>query len=611
MKTIASLIIVLFALKAYSRPGYWQQHADYRIEIDFDHINGRFEGKQTLKYTNNSPDTLFNVYYHLYYNAFQPGSQMDVQNQSLKDSDTRFGSQISRLAPGDQGYHRIESLKQDGKELKYEVVGTILEVQLSSPIFPGSKSTFDMQFKSQVPKILRRSGKDNHEGIDFSMAQWYPKMVEYDNEGWHANPYIAREFYGVWGNFDVKITIDSSYTIAGTGYLQNPGEIGHGYGQKTVENTAQKLSWHFIAPKVHDFAWAADPDYVHETLNLEDGPSVHFFYQEDTSNHNWDSLGKYIDDIFGVLNNTFGEYPYEQYSFIQAGDGGMEYPMATFLKAKRRWQSFFGTAVHELVHSWYYGVLATNESKHAWMDEGFTVFAEEFAVDSVLPSKYGPRLGSSRKYLDLVDRQQQESLNTIADFYARNRTYYTTAYEKGSLFLHQLRYIIGDEVFFKVMKRYFNEWKFKHPQPNDFMRIAEKESGMELDWFYHHWVETIKTIDYGIEYVYNEGKSKSRIHLKRIGEIPMPVELLVVLKDKSKHRYYIPLRIMRGEKHFNRKVTTLEDWPWTYTSYSFVVPFKREDIKYIKLDPDKMTVDVDRRNNLYNSFSEGKVFDGN
>ena len=245
----------------------WQQRAEYTMEIDMNVDNNQFDGKQKLVYYNNSPDTLTKVFFHLYFNAFQPGSMMDVRSRTIEDPDGRVGDRIFGLSPKEIGFHEIQSLKQDGKTLKYTVENTILEVELAKPILPNKKTTFDMAFKSQVPLQVRRSGRDNSEGIRYTMTQWYPKICEYDYQGWHANPYVGREFHGVWGDFDVKIKIDSDYIIASTGILQNPLQIGYGYekaGEKVKRPNGDKLEWHFKAKNVHDFAWGADPDYAHD-----------------------------------------------------------------------------------------------------------------------------------------------------------------------------------------------------------------------------------------------------------------------------------------------------------------------------------------------------------
>jgi len=235
MKKIILFLCITTCLSFYGQQNYnyWQQHVDYTMDIDVDVTKFQYKGTQKLVYKNNSPDELSHVYYHLYFNAFQPNSQMDVRSRNIQDPDGRVTNRISKLKPEEIGYIKIGSLKQDGKNVQYKVVGTILEVTLSTPIKSGKSSTFDMTYDAQVPKQIRRSGQTNKEGVVLSMAQWYPKMAEYDFEGWHTPPYIAREFHGVWGDFDVTIHIDKNYTIGGTGYLQNPQEIGHGYEDKS------------------------------------------------------------------------------------------------------------------------------------------------------------------------------------------------------------------------------------------------------------------------------------------------------------------------------------------------------------------------------------------
>ena len=251
------LTFLFFGTLNSQNTGYWQQHVDYSMEVDMNVETFRYSGTQKLVYTNNSPDELKRVYYHLYFNAFQPGSEMDMRLRNIADPDGRMvtedkKSRIASLTESEIGYLHAKTLTQDGEEVSFNEEGTILVVDLAKPIPPGGKTTFDMVFEGQVPVQIRRSGRDNAEGVALSMSQWYPKLAEYDFEGWHPNPYIAREFHGVWGDFDVKLTIDKDYVVGGSGYLQNPQEIGHGYeksGTKVKRPQGKNLTWHFKAPK--------------------------------------------------------------------------------------------------------------------------------------------------------------------------------------------------------------------------------------------------------------------------------------------------------------------------------------------------------------------------
>lgn len=599
------LMLVALAFRVSAQSDRWQQRAKYQMEIDFDAVKHQYKGTQKLVYTNNSPDTLQKVFYHLYLNAFQPGSQMDVRSRTISDPDARVKDRISKLSPSEIGYEKVLSLKQNGKALKYEVVGTILEVTLNEKILPKSNHTFEMEFEAQVPLQIRRTGRANAEGIDYSMAQWYPKMAEYDYEGWHANPYIGREFYGIWGDFDVKITIDAAYTIAGTGYLQNPDKIGHGYSSKNITHKpGDRLTWHFVAPEVHDFMWAADRDYKHDVVKVDGNLDLHFFYQTDTLGNVWKEMQPLAVRSFKIMNEQFGRYPYKQYSIIQGGDGGMEYPMATLITGRLNLHALTSVTVHESIHSWFQGVLGTNESKYPWMDEGFTTYAQNIVMAELFPVKGDPQRGSTASYRALVKSGLEEPLTTHADHYNTNRAYSVASYAKGAVFLNQLNYIIGKEALQRSMKRYYNEWKFKHPNPTDLKRIMEKESGLELDWFWENFVGTTKTIDYSIrEVTANAGKTD--VVLERIGQMPMPLDVVVSYKDGTQENFYIPLEIMRGEKSESiySKTTLLGDWGWTYPEYSFTIDRNAGDIQAIIIDPSQRMADIDPDNNAWPAAS--------
>jgi hypothetical protein len=594
-------MLVALAFRVSAQSDRWQQRVKYQMEIDFDAVKHQYKGSQKLVYTNNSPDTLQKVFYHLYLNAFQPGSQMDVRSRSISDPDSRVKDRISKLSPAEIGYQKVLSLKQNGKSLKYEVVGTILEVTLNEKILPKSQHTFEMEFEAQVPLQIRRTGRNNNEGIDYSMAQWYPKMSEYDYEGWHSNPYVGREFYGIWGDFDVKITMDAAYTIAGTGYLQNPEKIGHGYSSKNVTHKpGDRLTWHFIAPEVHDFMWAADRDYQHDVVKVDDNLDLHFFYQTDTLANVWKQMEPLAVRSFKIMNEQFGRYPYKQYSVIQGGDGGMEYPMATLITGRLNLHALTSVTVHESIHSWFQGVLATNESKYPWMDEGFTTYAQNIVMAELFPSKGDAQRTATTSYRSLVKSGTEEPLTTHSDHYNTNKAYSIASYNKGAVFLNQLNYTIGKEQFQRGMKRYFNEWKFKHPNPTDLKRIMEKESGLELDWLWENFVGTTKTIDYGIrEVLANAGKTD--VVLERIGQMPMPLDVVVSYKDGTQENFYIPLEIMRGEKNekFYSKITQMADWGWTYPEYSFTIERNISDIQSIVIDPSQRMADIDPDNNAW------------
>lgn len=615
---IPALILLLGAFSAMAQTDRWQQRVKYKMDIQMDVKTNQFTGKQQLEYTNNSPDTLFRVFYHLQWNAFQPNSMMDVRSRELgriivgkdakgvnkHDWDSRVTDRISKLQPNEIGYQKVRSLIMNGRQQQFRTEETILVVDLDKPILPGSTVTFDMEFEAQVPVQIRRSGRNNKEGVDYSMAQWYPKMAEYDYEGWHPTPYIAREFYGIWGDFDVKITIDKKYVLAGTGYLQNPQQTGYGYetkGAKVTRPAGNTLTWHFVAPNVHDFVWAADPDYKHITQQVDDF-TAHFFYIEnDTTRSTWPQLAKMIPAAYEYIKKHYGAYPYKQYSFIQGGDGGMEYPMATLILGNGKLPGLYGVAIHEWMHSWYQGMLATNESLYPWMDEGFTTFAEDNTIGNTVDSLGGRwhQAASYRNYFALVRSGFEEPISTHADHYNTNYAYSVSSYSKGAVFLEQLGYVIGAANRDAGLLRYYNNWRFKHPNANDFIRVMEKESGLQLDWYLQYMRNTTKHIDYALDSIY-EANGKTVVVLRRAGEFPMPVDLLVEMKDGRKEMHYIPLTIMFGNKpneDDSIKRIVHDGWRWTHPTYSLTLDVPISQLRSINIDPSMRLADIDRNNN--------------
>ncbi len=625
MKTKYLIIYLAFYFSnclSAQRLGYWQQEVKYRMEVNMDVKTFQYLGKQVLEYTNNSNDTLRHVYYHLYYNAFQPGSEMDIRLQTIKDPDRRMirtfkqgtteqkTSRIADLKPNEIGYLNIQNFKQDGITCTTKVTETILEVTLANPILPKQKAVFTLDFTGQVPNLIRRAGRNSEEGVALSMAQWYPKICAFDFEGWHADPYIGREFHGVWGDFDVKITIDKNYVVGGSGYLQNKNEIGHGYQDEGVvvkhPKKQKTLTWHFVAPKVHDFTWAADAEYAHDKIIGENGVELHFLYKKNGPNvEQWKQLPDKTNQLLRFFNDKIGPYPYKQYSVIQGGDGGMEYAMCTLITGNRSLPSLVGVTAHELAHSWFQHVLATNESKHEWMDEGFTSFISDMAMEEVMPNpnrkKESPFKSSYNNYFRMVATGREQPQTTHADRYDENLVYGISSYSKGTVFLSQLGYVIGWENMMKTLKRYYHDFQFTHPTPNDFKRTAERVSGAVLDWYLIDWTQTTNTIDYGIKSVEAKGDN-TKITLERIGRMPMPLDILVEYTDGSKAQIHIPNPLMRWVKPNPNPEMVWEiqkPWHWGIPTYSFELLTNKDNIAKIVIDPSSLMADVNKDNDVY------------
>jgi hypothetical protein len=615
MQKISLLLILgLFFTNLWGqRAGYWQQAVDYKMDIHVDEKKFQYDGKMSLKYTNNSPETLKKVYFHLYFNAFQPGSAMDYRLTSIADPDGRmvinkgtkenpqFESRIAQLKAEDQGFQQIKSIKQNGKALKFKVSGTILEVELAQPIASKSTTNLDMEWLAQVPQIIRRGGKNTPEGVDFSMTQWYPKMAHYDEFGWHLDEYVGREFIAPFGNFDVKIHIQKDYVIGSSGKLQNPNEVkGYVAGAK-VKETKGKATWHFVAEQIHDFAWAADPEFVVSKQIVPNGPEVYFVRMNDTAiEKNWKDSEEPTVKFFEYMDKNFGKYPWSTYTVVQGGDGGMEYGTVTLITGKRNFDSLVGVIYHEIAHSWFQHLFGFNETVDEWMDEGFGSYAEHLASLEIFnkPVEPNPNWDSYQGYFDLALSGVEEPMSLLADYYNYNYAYGVQAYVKGQVYLIQLEYIIGKDNLKKVFSEFYKQWKFKHPTPNDFKRVAEEVSGINLKWYQNLFVNTTRMVNYGVKEV-----SGTEIKLENLSNFNMPIDLFVEYSDGSKELFYIPALEMRAEKpaedfdlYKGVKRTVLEPWKWSTPNYS--VPVKKS-ISRVIIDPTMRLADVDYKNNTY------------
>ena len=638
------LLLFVFSFIAFAKivdaqPERWQQHIDYTIKVALDVKTNLLKGTEEIAYTNHSNDTLNKVYFHMYWNAFQPNSAMDIRSRELgknvlsvkrgapitsasnmglvgedkvQDWDARVKDRIQYLKPDQIGFQRVTLLSINGVAQKWIDHETILEVQLTKSIAPHTTVKMNLNFEAQVPVQIRRSGRDNAEGVRFSMSQWYPKMVEYDYQGWNTNPYIAREFYGVWGNYNVTINLDKNYIVGGTGVLQNPTAVPDAAGNK---------SWNFKGANIHDFVWAADDKYKHLAKEVRKGLTLHVYYKQKdaAADSAWANVLWAAEKALPYIEKKFGAYPYPQYSFIQGGDGGMEYAMATLLKGPG-----IGTVFHEWMHCWYQHILGSNESLYPWMDEGFASFAEDdisywyennIATQSPYLSEAAKKqiiannektknllpaiqYGNYGGYLSLAKSTLEEPMSTHSDHYNTNFAYSRAAYSKGATFLGVLGYIIGDSVRDQVLLNYYAAWKFKHPNPNDFIRVAEKTSCIQLQWFKEYFMNSIKTVDYGLNDI-QVGEKGAVISIQREGKMPMPIEVLVTYKDGSSEHHYIPLDLMLASKKPESKMTRIDhpEWKWAQPTYTFETLKPLSQLKSIEIDPSQRMPDINRNNN--------------
>ncbi len=615
MKKLLFLSFVFLTSFSFAqRPGYWQQAVDYKMDIDVHSKTYQYDGKMTLRYTNNSPQALKKVYFHLYFNAFQPGSMMDYRLSNISDPDQRmttnigtkekpvYESRIAKLGPDQIGYQKVKTLTLNGASASFKVDGTILEVVLPKAIASGEVGTFEMEWSAQVPEQIRRSGRNSKEGIALSMAQWYPKMAHFDEFGWHLDEYVAREFIAPFGNFDVTIHVDKDFVVGASGKLQNPHTV-KGYSKKAKVKTQNgKAIWHFKAENIHDFVWAADTKFVVDSAKSQGGVTVYTVYLPTNKEveENWKTALGLATEFFDFCASRFGPYPWETYSIVQGGDGGMEYGTATLVTGGRDIKGLVGVIFHEAAHSWYQHLFGINETVDEWFDEGFTSYIEELAFQHLFVKKgaieTNPVINAYRAYYKLALSGKEEPMSLLADYYNTNYAYSNQAYNKGQVFAEQLGYIIGQENLEKTFLKFYELWKFKHPTPNDFKRVAEEISGINLKWYFNLFIYTTRTIDYAIHDVVD-----NEIHLVNASDFAMPIDLLVEYEDGSKELFYIPLREMRGEKpaeifgiYDGVKRTTLEDWFWTNPKYTVKLDKKP---KRVTIDPSLRLADIDSGNN--------------
>jgi hypothetical protein len=333
------------------------------------------------------------------------------------------------------------------------------------------------------------------------------------------------------------------------------------------------------------------------------GTTLHFIYKNNPKIiENWKQAQPKTVQLMEYYNKIVGKYPYDQYSVIQGGDGGMEYAMCTLILGEGTFDGLVGVIAHEMGHSWFQHILASNESKHPWMDEGFTSFIEDLGLNELSVSKAAnPFAGAIKSYINLANSGKEHPLTTHGDRYDENRSYSIASYSKGEVFLAQLQYLIGEENLMKTLKRYYADFKFKHPTPNDIKRTAERVSGANLDWYLTDWTKTLNTIDYGIKEVFEDTET-IKISLERIGRIPMPIDLLVEYIDGTKEAFYIPLRMLSFIKENPNpamKLTILNDWAWGNPNYSFWLPTNSKKVKKITIDPSGLMADVKPENNSY------------
>ncbi|MBN2185654.1 MAG: hypothetical protein JW746_10030 [Candidatus Krumholzibacteriota bacterium] len=518
---------------------YWQQEADYLIKCLLDHDAHRLTGTEEIRYTNNSPDTLTEFYMHLYPNAYK-----DKDSALLKNYFAGVWFQVVGLPKKNRGWIEIDSFIINGRPDSFTVEGTILKTALSKPLPPGGRLTIELSF---TEKIRERLGRAGFKGDHYDMGQWYPKMVVYDKKGWHPDQFLMGEFYGEFGTYDVHITLPEEYVVAATGIpvsgdpgweKNSPDGKGSGGGLK---NPGKLKTVHFRAEDVHDFAWCADPSFIVEKKKA-DGVDVMSFYRPWNTDWADSALARGVRAI-KWMERFAGPYGYPQMSIVDTNSrGGMEYPMLVMNGSADE-----GLIFHEIGHNWFYGMLANNERDEGWIDEGMTEYQRFLYQEST----YGPYgMAYEKNFSNFLNPRRklwEEAAGPViyyhrTGFAERVSTPYhefrscgrAMVYTKGGLFIRALRYYVGDEAFWNIMRTYFERWKFKHVDEETFLSVCNEISQMELDEFFKQWLHTTKSCDYSVDR-FDVKKSADTytadVKISRKGEMMMPLNLAFRMKN--------------------------------------------------------------------------------
>ncbi len=642
MKFFSVLSALLLTVGMASAQSYWQQKVDTKIDVLLDDTNHVLHAFETLTYTNNSPDTLKFLFFHLWPNGYKHDHTAFAKQYEQKGKRTFYYAK-----PEERGYIDSLDFLVDGQSVEFysaEETPDIARVQLNKPLLPGQTITISTPFKVKIPIVFSRLG---HSGQAYYISQWFPKPAVYDRKGWHAIPYLdLGEFYSEYGSYDVSITLPQNYVLMATGNCVTESE-NKWLDSLAYVDTADLGKVSKILPKIsdtfpnssklyktvrfkeddiHDFAWFADKRWMvrKDTVMSAINGHVVSVYTAFSKRRKWswkegDSVLKETVRHYGHM---VGEYPYNTIKAVE-GDmkagGGMEYPTITIIDNASAGSAM--VLVHEAGHNWFYGILGSNEREHTWMDEGLNSFYENKVTkiikkDSIDKGYKG--LSEFVIYMQNAVSNEDQAIEQNADqFNAMN--YGIDNYYKFPMMLRVLEEYMGEADFAKGMHTYFNQWKFKHPYPEDFRAVMEASTNKNLSWFFDTVMHTDKPIDFKVKAVNSEG-SIAHVRVKNKTGVAMPLVLAAYKEDSLLKTIIVP--------PFTS--TTQVDFPvegWTSIRVANVMPdAKSENNMYDKRRlfktfglslgipfgvnrelNDKMYISPMLRYNIYDGFSPGIV----
>lgn len=581
-------------------PGYWQQRADYAIDVTLDPATSHLQGRETIRYWNNSPDALTELWLHVEQNICAANSVATVLDQPpLVFLSSAFDFSCKGFVGGDS----LLSVMVDGVAARYRVIGTTMRIDLARPLASGAALSIDIAWRFTVPPY--GAGRMGHDGTLYELGQWYPRMAVYDDvTGWNHEPYIgAGEFYLEYGKFTVNVTLPADFVVAATGVLQNPAEVltqaqrdrlarartsdtaiaiitkaeAEAVGRARRMGTAPTRTWRFVADSVRDFAIAAAPNFRWDASNY-DGIQINTYYRPTATL--WPEANRMAREAVKHFSEQWLRYPYPHASSIEGPIEGMEYPMMTFdptgpVRTDLQW-----VVAHELGHQWTPMIVGSNERLYPWMDEGFNTFIDlQNAANYFRGTPYGDTIEVHPLHLyneHALTGTEQPLITRPVEV----RDLFWTGYQKPALMMRTLReHVLGRERFDDAFRAYLTAWAYKHPTPGDFFRMMRSRTGVDLDWYWRDWVYTTNRPDQGVEAIVN-GDSGARVVLVNKGEMQLPLFLRVTYADRTTESVTLPVDLWNQGPRFT----------WRARNGKRVVQ--------AEVDPQGLLPDADRTNNV-------------
>jgi len=642
--------------------GYWQQDVHYTINAILNEEDELINGQEILVYTNNSPNTLTEAYFHLYQNAVQPGSLTDELYKQNKAKVTfgkyeaqKLGTVIHSIQINPED-NPIRDEPRESQNIAFEIQNTLLKIKLPTPLKPGDSIAFHIDFTTYFDRgsIRRRMKVYDHHGYKhFNGVHWYPRICVYDRKfTWETDQHVEKEFYGDYGFFNISLTLPNHYVVEATGTLVNKDDVLPAALRKQLdianfkdkpigsqpsvitEPNGSFKTWNFQAVNVHDFAWTADPTYrIGETT--WNGVQCVAIAQENNA-AGWQQTAQFTAKVIATYSRDFGMYNYPKIVCADAADG-MEYPMITLDGGY--YPSHQGLIAHEVGHNWFFGMVGSNETYRAALDEGFTQFLTAWCMRKLTKESQPELKRAFAGYMEDAIDGTDEVLETHSnDFHSAtgHGGGYKHVYYKTASMLYNLQYYLGDSVFLQAMKNYVEQWKFCHPYIEDFRNSIIQSAQTDLNTFFDQWFQTNKSADYSIKRITPLKTSNYyRVTLQRNGKMVMPVDLDFLISpsattttangnaSNSKNRnnrnvspsdvfYSITIPVSQYQKPGRYNLKPWIGWDKLRPTYTFDIEMPVDGkVKQVWLDRSGRLADINRVNNVWKKRSEWRLDLGN